>query len=156
MTPEQRTALFYRMNQIGRSMGIIFKAGGKIGSTRDAHRVVYYCQMTEGEKGADTATTNAFVEKIFEGYHEREMDISDPDVLKELAADAGVSGDEVDGWLDASPAVVDEEARRNKEEVKSGVPVFIVQNEHRIDGSGDIAELLEIFSKVKESEMQGP
>lgn len=153
MTPEQRTALFNRMNQIGRSMGILFKAGGKIGSTKDAHRVIYYCQMSESEKGADTATTNALVEKIFEAYHEREMDISDPDVLKELAADAGVSEDEVNRWLDASPAAVDEEARRNKEEVKSGVPVYIVQDEHRIDSSGDIAELLEIFSKVKETEM---
>lgn len=137
-------------------MSIFFKAGGKIGSTRDAHRNVHYCQMNESEKGADTATTNALVEKIFEAYHEREMDISDPDVLRELAADARVSGDEVNGWLDASPAVVDEEARRNKEEVKSGVPVFIIQDEHRIDGSGDITQFLEIFSKVKETEMQGP
>lgn len=143
MTPEQRTALVNRMKQIGRSMSILFKTGRKIGSTRDAHRVVYYCQMSKSKKGADTPTTNDLVGKIFEAYHEREMDISDPVVLRELAADAGMSREEVDGWLDACPAVVDEEARRNKEEVKSGVPVFIVQGEHRIDGSRDIAEFLE-------------
>ena len=91
-------------------MGFLFKTGEKIGSTEYAHRVVHCCQMAESEKGADAATTNALVEKIFEAYHEREMDISDPDVLRELAADARVSGDEVNGWLDASPAVVDEEA----------------------------------------------
>lgn len=38
------------------------------------------------------------------------MDISDPDALREIAADVGVSGDKVDGWLGANPAVVDEEA----------------------------------------------
>lgn len=150
MAPEQHIALFNRMDQIGRSMGILFKAGGKIGSTRDAHRVVYYCQMNEIEKDADAVTTNALVEKIFETYHEREMDISDPDVLRDLAVDAGVSREEMDGWLDASPAVVDEEARKNKDEVKSGVPVFIIQGEHRIDGPGDISEFLEIFSKARE------
>lgn len=117
MALEQRTALFNRMDQIGRSVGIVLKAGGKIGSTRDAHRVVYYCQMNENEKDADTATTNALVEKISETYHEREMDISDSDVLRYLAVDAGVSREEMVGWLDASPAVADEEARKNKEEV---------------------------------------
>lgn len=136
------------MNQTGRSVGIYFKAGGKIGSTRDAHRLVYCSQMAE--RGTDTRATNALVEKIFEAYHEREMDISDRDVLKELAVDAGLNKREVDEWLDATPAAVDEEARKNKEVLKSGVPVYIVQGEHRIDGSGDIAGYLEIFSRVKE------
>ena len=48
--------------------------------------------------------------RSFAAYHERGMDISDPDALREIAADVGVSGDKVDGWLGANPAVVDEEA----------------------------------------------
>lgn len=48
-------------------MGFLFKTGEKIGSTEYAHRVVHCCQMAESEKGADAATTNALVEKIFCG-----------------------------------------------------------------------------------------
>ncbi|KAL1848786.1 hypothetical protein Plec18170_007797 [Paecilomyces lecythidis] len=96
MTPEQRTALFNRMSQIRRSVGIHFRGGGKIGSTRDAHRLVHFIQAKalQPASGGDD-TTSIVVEKLFEAYHELEMDISDQAVLKSLSVDAGLNPDEV-------------------------------------------------------------
>lgn len=85
-----------------------------------------------------------------------EKDISSSDVLKELAVDAGMDVAEVDEWFgsDAASHVVDEEARRNKKKANSGVPCFIIQKTHRIDGVEDPLEFIEAFSKAKEGELE--
>lgn len=58
-------------------------------------------------------------ERVFEVYHVLERDISDRGVLREVAGVEGVglTTAEVNGCLDNSDsaAMVDEEARRNKE-----------------------------------------
>lgn len=138
------------MNQIGRSVGIHFKGGGKIGSTRDAHRLVHLSQAKPLE------IQNALVESIFEAYHELARDISERDVLRDLAVNAGIDAKEVDEWLGSSleADVVDEEARKNKETVNSGVPSFIIQGVHKVDGAEDPFEFIEIFGKVREEESQ--
>lgn len=132
MSPERRTALFQRMNQIGLSVGIVFKSGGKIGSTRDAHRLLDLSQL----KSLDLQ--NALVERLFEAYHELEKDISSQEVLRELAIDAGLDGSEVDECLrsgsDPQKYSVDDEGQENKETM-GPVPVFIIQGVHRIDGA---------------------
>ncbi|KAF9886982.1 hypothetical protein FE257_010723 [Aspergillus nanangensis] len=156
-TPDQRTALVNRMNKIGQSVGIYFKGGGMIGPhTRDAHRLVY---LTRGSSSPETQ--GGLVEKILEAYHEREMDISDPAVLKEVAEMAGVEGKVLELWLAGGQSgggdEVDEEARRNKEmmmmqmEGKRGVPRFVIQGEYEWDGQ-DVYEFMEIMGKVKEKE----
>ena len=149
MSPEQRTTLFQRMNQIGLSVGILFKAGGKIGSTRNAHRLIRLSQS----KSSDIQ--NTLVEQLFEAYHELEKDISSQEVLREIAIDAGLDGPEVDECLSSGSSVgeysVDYEAQKNKETVGS-VPVFFIQGKHRIDGAPDPTDFMEVFVKVREGE----
>jgi predicted DsbA family dithiol-disulfide isomerase len=149
MSPEQRTALFQRMNRIGLSVGIIFKAGGKIGSTRDAHRLIHLSQSQP------PGIQNALVEKLFEAYHELEKDISSHEVLREVALDVGLDEVDVAGCLSASSDLegdgVDEEAQKNKEAVGS-VPVFIIQGVNQIDGAQDPTDFMEVFVKVREGE----
>ncbi|KAF2095929.1 putative thioredoxin [Rhizodiscina lignyota] len=148
MSPEQRAALIQRMDQIGRSVGIDFKGGGKIGSTRDAHRLIHLCQAKSAE------VQNDLVERLFQAYHELEKDISDRDVLHKIATDAGVNTVEVDEWLasDLGADVVDDEAQKNRDTEASGVPTFIIQGVHRLEGAQDPSDLMEIFVKVKEGE----
>ncbi|KAI9848700.1 MAG: hypothetical protein M1837_006787 [Sclerophora amabilis] len=149
MSSEQVTAITQRVTQIGRSVGINFKSGGKIGSTRDAHRLIRLSQT----KSPDVQ--NALVDKLFEAYHELEKDISSQDVLREIAIDAGLGGAEVDECLNSSLSgdTVDDEALKNRKMVNSGVPTFLVQGVHRVDGSQDPQEFLEAFIKVKEGEL---
>lgn len=151
MTPEQRTALFNRMNQIGRSVGIHFKGGGKIGSTRNAHRLVHLIQAKSPQPASSGDDTMSIaVEKLFEAYHELEMDISDQAVLKKLSVDAGLNPEEEE-WLanDIAMHTVNQEAKKNKDVLKSGVPVYIIQGNYSFDGSTDPSEFLEAFSKVR-------
>lgn len=66
----------------------------------------------------------------------------------------GLTRAEVDECLDSSSstaAMVDEEARRNKEVLGSGVPVYIIQGVHRVDGPEDVMVFLDIFAMVVES-----
>lgn len=148
MSSEQVTAMTQRVTQIGRSVGINFKSGGKIGSTRDAHRLIRLSQTKSSN------VQNALVDKLFEAYHELEKDISSQDVLREIAIDAGLDGPEVDECLNSSVGgdSVDDEALNNRKMVNSGVPTFIIQGVHRVDGTQDPQEFLEMFINVKEGE----
>lgn len=138
-------AMTARLEQIGRSVGISFKWGGKIGSTRDAHRLIYYTQQVKPE------CQDALVEGLFHAYHELEEDVSDHVVLRQIALEAGLEGREVDGLLvsDCGGYVVDQEAHLNKAGSRTGVPFFMIQDEHSVDGAQDLMEFLEAFSKVK-------
>ena len=149
MSSEKVTAMTQRVNQIGRSVGINFSSGGKIGSTRDAHRLVHLSQS----KSPDVQ--DALVNKLFEAYHELEEDISSQDILREIARDAGLDGSEVDEWLSSSVGgdLVDAEAESNRKLVTSGVPTFIIQGKHRVDGAQDLEEFLQTFINVKEGKL---
>ena len=151
-SPEKVAAGKNRVNQAGRSVGIAFKAGGKIGRTRDAHRLIHLCQT----ESISTEVQDTLVEGLFEAYHEQERDISEWSVLREIAVDAGLDGRDVDGWLesDLGGDAVDDEATKNREVVNAGVPLFIVQGVYRVDGAQDPQDFLEIFWKVKETETE--
>ena len=143
-----------RLAQVGHAVGIDFKFGGRHGSTRDAHRLTLLSQTTTTASSHEIQ--DRLVEKLFEAYHELEKDISSPDVLREIAVDAGLDGSEVREWLGSDNRggdTVDAEARRNREAGVSGVPMFVIQGEHRVDGARDVEEFLELFIKVKEREL---
>jgi predicted DsbA family dithiol-disulfide isomerase len=148
VSTEKMAAMSSRIEQIGRSLGINFKHEGKIGPTRDAHRLI----LLSESKGHDV--TDALVENIFEAYHELERDISNREVLKELAVRAGLDALEVDEWLvsDAGGEQTDRDARANRDIVNSGVPHFIVQGENLIDGAQDPGDFLEVFIKVRDEQ----
>ena len=146
MSSERVTAMIQHVSRVGCSVGIDFKPGGKIGSTRDAHRLIHLSQKKHPD------VQNTLVDKLFEAYHELEKDVSSLDVLREIAMDAGLNGSEVAEWLNSSLGAVDvdAEAVKSRKVVESGVPTFIIQGMHRIDGAQDPEQFLEIFIKVKE------
>ncbi|KAI1415082.1 thioredoxin-like protein [Hypoxylon sp. FL1857] len=148
LTPEQHAALTRRMERAGRAAGIDFKWGGNIGpDTREAHRLVLLASTISPE------VCDAVVEGLFDAYQVREQDISERDILRAVAVQAGIDGAEADTWLnsDIDADVVDEDERKNKKMFSgSGVPAFIIQGEHRLDGVQDPADLLEVFIRVRE------
>ncbi|RSM05336.1 hypothetical protein CEP52_006346 [Fusarium oligoseptatum] len=128
MNTEQREKLYQRMNQIGRSVGINFKKCTK-----------------------EPEVLNSVVEGIFHVYHELEKDISNKEVLREIAVNSGIAAVEVDEWLDSGEQVkvVDDQAEKNKEFLAgAGVPNYTVQGE-RLDGQPDAEDFMEAFIKAK-------
>lgn len=155
MTSEQRTALMNKMDRIGRAVGIRLNHDGKIGSTRDAHRLILRSQIENEKRGQGQSgeLQNAMAERLFQAYHEQAMDVSDRAVLRELGREVlGLQVDQVDTWLDDEDIGkrVDYEAKNSHELVSSGVPVFLIQGkEHCVDGAQDIEDFMEVFAKIR-------
>lgn len=148
MTSTQRGALQQRMERLGRSVGINFKWGGKVGRTQDAHRLVYAARLKSLQ------TQNDIVEALFQAYQENELDISCRVELSSLATAAGLEEAEVDECLSSVEVGenVDAEARKYRSRVdRRGVPAFIVQDSYFLSGAQDVQDFMEVFIKVKES-----
>ncbi|GJC93168.1 DSBA-like thioredoxin domain-containing protein [Colletotrichum higginsianum] len=150
MSPEGRAALTRRMEQVGRSVGINFQWGGKIGpNTRGAHRLVRLSRAKGPEATAD------MVEKLFKAYHELEKDIAEEEVLRAVASDAGLDSAEVEGLLKSETGLdeVDNDEKRGRDiSGGAGVPLFVIQDSHRLDGAQDASDFYEAFVQVKETE----
>ena len=84
-------AMIPHMEMVGAGEGITFKYGGKIGNTRDSHRVI----AEAGSKGQEVQdkTVNA----LFHAYFEVNEDISDREVLARIGAETGVFASKEEG-----------------------------------------------------------
>lgn len=147
MAPERQAVLTQRMKQIGRSVGVSFKWGGKIGpDTRDVHRLVHL------SRSEDASVQSTLIDCLFAAYHELEQDISDISILQSVATGAGMSGVDVKKFLQSTTGLdeVNEEVMNTRElAAGSGVPTFIIQRVHRLDGAQDPLDFYEAFVKVK-------
>lgn len=152
------------MAAVGGSVGIKFKYGGKIGNTRDSHRLIAFA----GEKGAELQ--DRLVEMLFHAYFEINEDISDKEVLARIAAEAEVFGSKEEGLEflrseDLGPKVDKEVDYNQYRRGISGVPHFIIEGEIPVDdadadvldqeevgGAQDPRVFEQIFSQIDKSE----
>lgn len=150
LSQDRRDALRDRMDKVGRAVGIQFRYGGNIGPTQDAHRLVYVSRR----KGGDVQSR--LVEGLLAAYHEQERDIADRLALRSIALEVGMSGEEVSEafFSEEVARAVDEEQDRYCGVARGkGVPVYVIQGEHRIEGAQDASEFLDVFIKVKEADV---
>jgi len=151
------------MAAVGDSVGIKFKYGGKIGNTRDSHRLIAFA----GEKGAEYQ--DRLVEMLFHAYFEINEDISDKEVLARIAAEAGVFASKEEGleFLKSEKLgpQVDKEVDFNQyRRGISGVPHFIIEGEisdddfanvldqEEVGGAQDPRVFEQIFAQIHKSE----
>ncbi|KAI8203739.1 hypothetical protein K4K54_005266 [Colletotrichum sp. SAR 10_86] len=150
MSPERQAALTLRMEQIGRSVGVNFKWGDKIGpDTRDAHRLV---RLSRSE---DASVQSTWIDGLFAAYHELEQDISDIEILQNVATGAGMSGVDVEKFLQSTTGldeVNEEEIKTRELAAGSGVPTFTIQGGRRLGGAQYPSDFYEAFVKVKEAD----
>lgn len=135
-----------RLAQLGAAEGIAFKFGGKIGNTRDSHRLV--------ELGRVRGVQTRVVEELFRAYFEEERDVADGAVLREVGVRAGLEGGEVEGWLEGGKGgeVVDGEVEAARRRFVTGVPHFTVNGRWEVGGAEEPASFLEVFEEVKRAE----
>ena len=113
------------------------------GSTVDAHRLLQLA-LHEG----DARLQAALNERLMAAYFTRAEDITDHDVLRKAAADAGLDPARVDAVLasgeyaDAVRADVDQARAFGA----SGVPFFVVDRKYAVSG----AQPTEVFAQVLE------
>ncbi|KNC84828.1 hypothetical protein SARC_02969 [Sphaeroforma arctica JP610] len=140
-------AMVPHLTSVFKKEDIDFSFGGLISNTMDSHRLLNIA-LGNGD-AAGRATQDKVVNLLFKAYFEESKNIGDPELLTQVAAEAGLDVENVKAVL-ASDTGVDnimaEMAERN--EGVNGVPHFIIQNKYRIGGAEDPQEFVEIFDEI--------
>ncbi|KAL4781262.1 thioredoxin-like protein [Aspergillus varians] len=144
MTQPQIDAAQTRLKRAGRAVGIEFRFGGYIGSSRLAHRVLYLAGLEGGGQGQVQC---AVAERLFAYQFEMERDVSEVAVVVQAAGEGGLDGDAVREVLRGAAGMeeVEREARELREGGVQGVPHFVIGGGHHFDGAGDMGEFFEAF-----------
>ncbi|KAI1810614.1 DSBA oxidoreductase [Poronia punctata] len=142
---DRYAAIQQRLSAIGREEGIAFKFAGRVGNTRDSHRLIQLGKV----KG--NGTENRVVEELFKSYFEGEGDITSRDTLVAAAVRAGLEAGEAREWLENGKGgeEVDEEVGRAYAKGITGVPSFTFQGIHDVGGAQDAEDLLRMLVNVK-------
>ncbi|KAI1503998.1 DSBA oxidoreductase [Biscogniauxia marginata] len=146
--PDRLQAIFERLTAIGGEEGINFGFAGRIGNTRDSHRLIQLGKT----KGAEAE--NRVVLELFRSYFEGEGDITSHDTLVAAAEKAGLDPAEARDWLASGKggAEVDAEVREANAKGIHGVPNFTIQGKHVVDGAQDAQVFMAEFARIKEAE----
>lgn len=150
--PEKAAALIERLRTIGTQEGIAFSFAGRIGRTRDSHRLIELAGREANGGGIEVQ--NAVVLALFQSYFEGEGDITGLDTLVEAGVKGGLDSVKLRNWLelDTGGEEVDREVEEARVKGISGVPYFRIQGVYEVDGAQDPQDFMEAFVKVKESE----
>lgn len=94
------------------------------------------------------------MERLFENYFEGNADITDLKMLCEVGGAAGLDAEECRSWLESDQGgeEVDRQAKFARETLGSGVPRYIFQGSHHVDGADDPSAFLEVFHQIKSEE----
>lgn len=147
--PEKIAPMQARLRSVGSQNGINFSFAGKIGRTRDSHRLIELA----GRKGA--AAQNAVVLQLFQSYFEADGDITALDTLLEAGVKGGLDRAEVRDWLKTGKGgdQVDKHVEEAKQKGIHGVPHFTIQGKYVVEGAQDPQDFLEVFVRVKETDV---
>lgn len=138
-----------QMKERGRPYNIAFSYGGNVGNTVNSHRLV---ELSKTSRGGNGSHTDALINELFRRYFEQEGDISNNDVLVDVASKAGLplSKEEVKTFLEGDELrkeVTDAIADARDAGI-SGVPHFIINGKYSISGAQEPETFLSIFSKL--------
>lgn len=144
--PARLEAMQQRLALMGREEGIKFGFSGKVGNTRDSHRLIQLGK-TKGEE-----VENRVVLELFKRFFEGDGDITSHDMLTEAAVEAGLDKAEVKDWLDSDKGgyEVDQEVQEAYAKDIHGVPHFTIQGKYEVDGAQDAQAFLQAFANARE------
>ncbi|KAH0359425.1 DSBA oxidoreductase, partial [Aureobasidium melanogenum] len=141
---ERAEGIKMRLKRVGKAHGIEFTFSGKVGNTRDSHRLMYLA----GLKGEEVQM--ALAKELLRIHFEGEADVSSHDDLIGAGVAVGLARNEVKEWLESGNggAEVDGEAQRARDSGVNSVPTFEI-NGRRLEGAEDPAAFYEMFTSIK-------
>lgn len=145
--PDRLDMMIQHLTKVGQQEGINFSFNGRIGSTRDSHRLIQLGKT----KGNDVE--NRVVMELFKSYFEGEGDITSHATLIAAAEKAGLAPTEAKEWLETGKggAEVDKEVQEAYANGVSGVPNITIQGVHNIGGAQDPEVFMATFARIKEA-----
>ncbi len=138
--PEQIAAMQDRVSQIAEGEGLDYRLGETLHlNTRDAHRLVHLALETGGPQ-----LQGRLKEALLDAYFVQARDVSDADVLSEVAAQVGLDADAVTRVLEGEEydAAVTADVEQARAYGANGVPFFVVDGRYGISG----AQPTEVFA----------
>ncbi len=144
--PERAKEIYARVIAAGKRAGIefAFDAIQVQPNTIDAHRLMHYA--AEGGKQDEMA------EAIFRRYFLEGADLSNKQILADIAQQAGMDRDEAAAYLasQADRELVEEQDRRARAIGVEGVPFFIFNQRLALSGAQPPEVLVEAMEKARE------
>ncbi|ERT02683.1 hypothetical protein HMPREF1624_00984 [Sporothrix schenckii ATCC 58251] len=136
-----------RMRAMGAAEGINFTHEGKVGNTRDAHRIIQLAKT----QGADKE--DSVVSSLFRSYFEEGGDITSHDDLAAAAERGGLDAATVRDWLssDKGGTEVDAEVSEAFQHGVHGVPHFIINDSVEVGGAQDVQTFVGEFLRAKKN-----
>lgn len=143
--PEKLQPAMDELVSVGRLQGIDFRFDliTHVPNTLNAHRLMNLAE----QQSADTST---LAEKILEGFFAKGLDISNPDVLGELGAGAGLGRNEILLTLEderSKSIVLSQEAQVRQSGV-TGVPDFLINKRLFVMGPQSTENLVSVFDRA--------
>jgi predicted DsbA family dithiol-disulfide isomerase len=153
--PEQARAVIDRVTAMAREAGIEFRMDRALrANTLLAHRLLWLAEPPSPIAQADLQ------ERLLRAYFIDGLDIGDPEVLADCAADVGFDRDEIVEFLegDAGGAEVAAMLRQAHEGGVTAVPTFVIDHRWAIPGAQDpdvFVQALRRFAAKKREEREG-
>lgn len=145
--PERIAMVHARLKAIGEGEDIKFSLNGRIGNTRNAHRLIQLAKTKSNELENKTAAA------LFQLHHEEDGDVSSKEYLIAAAKRAGLDAAEVESWLlddgDKGGEEVDREVAEAQRKGIHGVPNFIINGRSELSGAQDPETFVQEFLRVK-------
>lgn len=125
---------------------IDFGAIKRTPNTIDAHRLIHWA----GIEGRQTPV----VSKLFEAYFQQGRDIGDREVLSDIADSVEMDAAVIRKLLDSDADVADIRARdaHSRQMGISGVPTFIVAQQHALPGAQPTDLWLKVLSEIMDQD----
>jgi predicted DsbA family dithiol-disulfide isomerase len=145
-SPEQVVRNREAIEARGADLGFVFDMDkrGRIYNTFDAHRLLHWAEIEDSEK------QRALKEALFAAYFTEGRNPSDPEVLIELAARAGLDADRARSIL-ASDEYAEEVRAREQLYLRNGihaVPAVILNDEYLIQGGQPVEAFERALAQV--------
>ena len=131
-----------RSEGAGEGLDFAFDKIAKTPNSLDSHRLIRW--------STNTGAQDDVVERLFRAYFIEGRDIGDPQVLTDIAGEAGMDAARVAELLakDSDLAAVEREAGMANQMGISGVPTFIFDSKMMISGAREPEVLVKIIDKA--------
>jgi predicted DsbA family dithiol-disulfide isomerase len=135
-----------RLNQLAASYGMKFVSTIRIHNTRLAHEATEYAR--------DHGRHAEFHAAVFQKIYAEGLDISDWEVLRAAAKEAGLDPDEMQRAVEGGQytAIVEEQVQQAQRMGVTGVPMYVINHRYAVVG----AQPYEVFKRALEQVLGRP
>ncbi len=143
--PERADQILAHLTSVAAGEGIEFHMDKALrANTLLAHRLLWLAEATGHQY--------ALKERLLQAYFIDGLDVGDPDVLAECAADVGLPADRVRAFLDSDDGTAEVAAQLEfaVEAEITGVPTFVLDGKWSIPGAQDADTLVKVVRRLLE------